>query len=236
MQHDVRASREASGTSSPAVKSSIQKETACQTTLWEAEELTKETVLSTVGEIECCDARPSRIRLTHRESESHGTDRRLPEMASSWRVRVASFGSTQVAASERVRAAPPRNEQWRERVAPPELMGGSLRTVLTSKHTSQILEQIGTGAEARAHSGNSAICETCELKQIESVAKPDDRRIDQVTPRERNPAEVRGQDLEQNTQTEAYTSEVADDVAETGATTPGRRAKKGVVMSHSEQL
>ena len=157
MPHDVRASREAAGTSSRAVKSSIQKGTwlyrrqadpkalrACQNTPRTAEDLTKETVLSTVGEQACCDARPSRIRLTHRKSESHGTVRRLLEMASSWRVRVASLGSTQVAASERVRVAPPRSEQWRERVAPPELMGGSSRTVLTSKQTSQILEQIGT--------------------------------------------------------------------------------------------
>ena len=57
MQHDVRASREAAGTSSPAVKSSIQKETrlcrrqadsktlhACQNTPRAAEDLTKETV------------------------------------------------------------------------------------------------------------------------------------------------------------------------------------------------
>ena len=120
MQHDV------AGTNSPTVKSSIQKGTwlyrsqadsktlrACQKTLWAAEDLTKETVVSTVGEQACCDARPSRIRLTHRKSESHGTVRRLLEMASSWRVRVASLRSTQGAASERVR------------VAPPELMGGS---------------------------------------------------------------------------------------------------------------
>ena len=126
MQHDVRASREAAGTSSPAVKSSIPKGTwlyrrqedpkalrACQNTPRPAEDLTKETVLSTVGEQACCDARPSRIRLTHRKSESHGTVRRLLEIASSWRGRVASLGSTQVAASERVR------------VAPPEPMGGS---------------------------------------------------------------------------------------------------------------
>ena len=145
-----------------------------------------------MGERACCDARPSRIRLRHKKSESHGTVRRLPEMASSWRVLVA----------------PPKSEQWRERVAPPELIGESSRTVLTSKQTSQILEQIGTGAEARATSGNSAICETCEGKQIESVAKLDDRRIDPGgTPQEQNPAEVRGQDLEQDTETEARTSE-----------------------------
>ena len=149
-------------------------------------------MLRTVGqrsERECCDARPSRIRLTHRKSESHGV-RRLLEMASSWRVQVA----------------PPRREQWWERVAPPELMGGSSRTVLTSKQTSQILEQIGTGAEARTTSGNGAICETCEGTQIVSMAGPDDRRIDPgSTPQERNPAEVRGQDLEQDTETEAQT-------------------------------
>ena len=123
MQHDVRASREAAGTSSTAMGPSIQKETwlyrhqadmetlhARQNTPRAAEDLTKETVLSTVGEHgrrACCDARPSRIRLTNGKSESHGIVRRLPEMASSWRVRVAPSGS----------------EQWRERVAPPELMG-----------------------------------------------------------------------------------------------------------------
>ena len=216
MQHDVRASREAVGTSSPAVKPSIQKGTwlyrrqadpkvlrACQNTPRPAEHLTKETVLSTVGERACCDARPSRIRLTHRKSESHGTVRRLPEMASSWRVQEASPRSTQVAASERVRVAPSRTEQWRERVAPPELMSGSSRTVLTSKQTSQILEQIGTGA-----AGNSAICETCEGKQIESAAELDNRKIDSGgTPQERNPVEVRRQDLEQGTETETHTSE-----------------------------
>ena len=41
-----------------------------------------------------------------------------------------------------------------------------------------------------------------------SVAKPDDRRIDSGgTPQERNPVEVRGQDLEQDTETETHTSE-----------------------------
>ena len=38
--------------------------------------------------------------------------------------------------------------------------------------------------------------------------KPDDRRIDPGgTPQEQNSAEVRGQDLEQDTETEAHTSE-----------------------------
>ena len=107
-----------------------------------------------------------------------------------------------------MRVTPPSSEQWRERVAPPELMGESSRTVLTSKQTSQILEQIGTGAEARTTSGNSAICETCEGKQTENVARPDDRRINPGgTPQERNPAEVRRHDLEQDTETEAHTSE-----------------------------
>ena len=80
MQHDVRASREAAGTSFSAVKSSTQKETwlyrrqadsktlrACQNTPRTAEELTKEIVLSTVGEQACCDARPSWIRLPYRK-------------------------------------------------------------------------------------------------------------------------------------------------------------------------
>ena len=156
---------------------------ACRNTPRAAEDLTQETVLRIVGEHgrrACCDARPSRITLTNRKSESQGTVRRLPEITTS----------------------------WRERVAPPELMGGSSRTVLTSKQTSQILEQIGTGAEARATSGNSAFCETCAGKEIGSVARPDDRRIDPGgTPQERNPAEIRGHDLEQDTETEAYTSE-----------------------------
>ena len=81
VQHDVQASREAAGTSSPAMGPSIQKETclyrrqadpksphACQNTPLAAEDLTKEMVLSTVGEHgrrACCD-RPSRITLTHR--------------------------------------------------------------------------------------------------------------------------------------------------------------------------
>ena len=113
-----------------------------------------------------------------------------------------------MSASERARVAPPRSEQWQERVAPPELMGESSRTVLTSKQTSQILEQIGTGAEARTTSGNSAIGVTCEGKQIESVAKPDDKGIDPGgTPQEQNPAEIRGHDLVQDTETEAHTSE-----------------------------
>ena len=221
MQHDVRASREAAGTSSPAEKSSIQKGTwlyrrqadsktlhACQNTPRPAEELTKETVLSTVGGRACSDAKPSRIRLTHRKSESHSTVRRLLEKASSWRVQVASLGSTQVAASERVRVAPRRSEQWREREAPPELMGGSSRTVLTSKQSSQILEQIGTGTEAKMTSGNSAICETCEGKQIKNAAEPDNRKIDSgCMPQERNPVEVRRQYLEQDTEAETHTSE-----------------------------
>ena len=111
MQHDVRASRKAAGTSSPAMEPSIQKETwlyrrqansktlhACQNTPRAAEDLTKETVLSTVGEHSepaCCDARPSRTRLTNKKSESHCTVRRLPEMASSWRVLVAPPRSEQ---------------------------------------------------------------------------------------------------------------------------------------------
>ena len=80
----------------------------------------------------------SRITLTNRKSESHGTVRRLLEIASAWRVRVA----------------------------PPELMW-IIKDRVEWKQTSQILEQIGTGAEARATSGNSAICGTCAGKKIE---------------------------------------------------------------------
>ena len=208
MHHDVQASREANGTSSPAMETSTHKETclhrrqadpkmlyACKNTPRAAEELTKEPVLGTVGKHSrraCCDARPSWITLTHRKSESHGTVRRLLETASLWRVRVA----------------PPGSDQLRELVAPPELMGESSRTVLTSQQTSQILEQVRTGAEAKATSGSSATCETCGRKQIGSMAEPDDRRIDPGgTPQERNPAEVRGHDLEQDTETKSYTSE-----------------------------
>ena len=109
VQHDVQASREVAGTSSPAMGPSIQKETwlfrrqadpktlhAGQNTPRAAEDLTKETVLSTVGEHgrrACCDARPSRSTLTHRESESHGTVRRLSGMALLRLVQVAPPGS-----------------------------------------------------------------------------------------------------------------------------------------------
>ena len=94
MQHEVRASREAAGTSSPAMGSSIQKETwlcrsqadpktlhACRNTPWAAEDLTKAPVLSTVGKHSrrtCCD----------RKAIADHTDKR--------------------------------SEQWREREAPPE--------------------------------------------------------------------------------------------------------------------
>ena len=118
MQHDVRASREAAGTRlSSNGTIDIESEPVCA----DARQTRKHCMLNTVallgntanGRV----AKPSRIRRRNRESESHGTVRRMPERASSWRVRVA----------------------------PPELMGGSSRTVLTSKQTSQILEQIGTG-------------------------------------------------------------------------------------------
>ena len=165
----MQASGEVAGTSASSMGSSIQStmfvicpnETwlyrrqadpktlhACQNTPWAVEDLTKETALCTAGKHDsqaCCDARPSRITLTHRESESHGIVRRLPEVASSWRVRVA----------------PPGIEQWRELVAPPELMGGSSRAVMSSKQTFQILEQIGTGAEVRTTSDSIASREAC---------------------------------------------------------------------------
>ena len=106
MQHDVRASREAAGTSSSAMGPSIQKETwlnrrladsktlhACQNTFRAAEDLTKEIVFSTVGEHRkraCCNARPSGIRLTHRKS---GVTRHCQMLAGDSIV-VARAGST----------------------------------------------------------------------------------------------------------------------------------------------
>ena len=41
-----------------------------------------------------------KAKVAHRKSESHCIVRRLVEKASSWRVQVASLGSTQVSASE----------------------------------------------------------------------------------------------------------------------------------------
>ena len=60
----------------------------------------------------------------------------------------------------------------------------------------------------RMISDNSATCETCAKKQIKSVARTYDRTIDPGgTTQERNLAEVRGHDLDQDTETEACTSE-----------------------------
>ena len=120
-----------------------------------AVELTGKSVPCTVERygshiLDCGAAEQSRIALAYRESESRGIVRRLLEAASSWRVRVA----------------PPWIRQWWERVAPPELMGGSSRAVMTSKQTSQILEQIGTGAEVKTTSDSSAPRETCTRNQI----------------------------------------------------------------------
>ena len=138
MQHDVRASREAAGTSSSAVKSSIQKGTwlyrrqansklrACQN----IEELTKEKCVEHCGRTSML---PS--DQTGTESQSHGTVRRLLARASSI--------------------------VWKH-------AGVCVRA--TAGGTAGVDEQIGTGAEARTTSGNSAICETCEGKQIENVA------------------------------------------------------------------
>ena len=133
-QHDVQASKEVAGTGASSTgASSIQftlfvvcpEETwlhrhqadpstlyVYQNTDWAAEELTRKTVLCTAGKHDsqaCFDARQSRIALTSREAELHGIVRRLPGIASSWRVRVA----------------PPWIRQWWERAAPPEMVGGS---------------------------------------------------------------------------------------------------------------
>ena len=89
--------------------------------------------------LDCSVAKQSRI----------GIVRRLPELPSLWRVRVA----------------PPWIRHWWERVAPPELMDGSPRAVMTSMEPSQILEKIGTRAEVRTTSDSSAARETC-MNQI----------------------------------------------------------------------
>ena len=69
------------------------------------------------------------------------------------------------------------------------------------------------------------------------VAKPDDRRIDPGgTTQERNPVEVRGQDLEQETETEAYTSESLTMWLRQVQQRWREGQEKGVVMSHSEQV
>ena len=66
------------------------------------------------------------------------------------------------------------------------------------------------------------------------MAEPGGRRIDPgSTLQERNPAEVKGHDLEQDTRNGIVHVRVTDDVAETGTVTPERRARKGVVMSLS---
>ena len=206
-QHDVRASREVAGTGASSTgPSSIQfamivvcpEETwlhwhqadpkmlyVYQDTDWSAEELTRKAVLCTAGKHDS-QAMQRREAIAERtglqRSESHGIVKRLPGVASSWRVRVA----------------PPWFRQWWERVAPPELMGGSSRAVMTSKQTSQILEQIGTGAEVRTTSDSSAARETCMRNQICEKAVPvDQRTVDPgTTPQERIPAGVGGYDHE----------------------------------------
>ena len=171
-QHDVRASREVAGTGASSTRaSSIQfpmfvvnpgetwmfNHQADPKTLYvytdtdrAAEELTGKSVSCTVERysshiLDCSVARQSRIALVYREVESHGIVRRLLGVASSWHLRVA----------------PPGIRQWWQRVAPPELMGGSSRAVMTSKQTCQVLEPIGTGAEVKTTSDSSASRETC---------------------------------------------------------------------------
>ena len=142
-QHDVQASKEV-GSSTGASSIQFTMFVVCpeetwlhrhqadprtsyvyQNTDWAAEELTRKTVLCTAWTHDgqaCFDARQSLIALTSREAELYGIVRRLPGMASLWRVRLA----------------PPWIRRWWERVAPPELMGGSPRAVMTSEQTSQI--------------------------------------------------------------------------------------------------
>ena len=74
-------------------------------------------------------------------------------------------------------------------------------------------------------------------KQIERVARPDDRRIDPGgTPEERNPADFRRNDLEQDTEAEAYTSESLTTWLRQVNNVGEKGKRKGVVMSHSDQV
>ena len=107
---ELQASREVAGTGASSTgASSIQcpeetwlhRHQADPSTLYvyhntdrAAEELTK-SVLCTAEKHDsqaCFDARQSRIALTYREAEFHGIVRRLPGMASSWRVRAWESG------------------------------------------------------------------------------------------------------------------------------------------------
>ena len=75
-QQDVRASRKAAGTSSPAMGPSIQKETWAYRRQADPKTLHAQhsSIVEKHGRRACCDARPSRIRLTHRKSESALSD------------------------------------------------------------------------------------------------------------------------------------------------------------------
>ena len=193
MQHDVRASREAVGTGSPAKGSSIQKAEPKPLHAQHSSTLGKHSRRA------CCDARPSRIRLTNGKSESHGTVRRLPEMASSWRVRVNSGGSGCAGSTARV-------DGWiiKDRVDI-EARGRPLATVQYVRHAQesrsrmwQDLTTEGSIQEAR--------------HENETQLKSEDTILNRTPKRKRTRQ------------------------AETGETTRERRARKGVAMSHSDQV
>ena len=165
-----------------------------QDTDWAAEELTRKAVLCTAVKHDRqadIDVRQSRNALSSREAESHGVVRRLPEMASSWRVRVAQ---------------PWIRQRW-ERVAPPELMGGSSRAVMMSKQTSQILEQIGTGAEVKTSSASRETCSRIQTwkRRYLSIKEPWIQE-----PRRKNESQLVSEDTTTNMadiETEVHTSE-----------------------------
>ena len=104
-------------------------------------------------------------RVSMPGNRGRGIVRRLPGMASSWRVRVA----------------PPWIRQWWERAAPPELMGASPRAVMTSKQTSQILEQIGTEEEVRTTSDSSNYTSSRVPKKKSTKDRPHIQRKRHIT-------------------------------------------------------
>ena len=171
--------------------------------------------------LDCGAAEQSRIALAYREAESHGIVRRLPGAESSWRVRVA----------------PPRIRQWWERVAPPELMGGSSRAVMTSKQTSQILEQIGTDAEVKTSSDSSAPRETCTRNQMRRYLSIKEPWIQK--PRRKNESQLVWKDTTANMadiEKKVHTSERLTLLQRQIPPRRGEGRSKGVGMSRPDQV
>ena len=102
-----------------------------------------------------------------------------------------------------MRVAPPWIRQWWERVAPPELTGGSSRAVVTS-------DQIGTGAEVWTTSDNNATRETCTENQIWKGRYQLTKEPWIQEPRRKNESQLVSEDMTTNTadsKTKVHTSE-----------------------------